>query len=1189
LRWNNRRKRQKSKFFSSKRVFLILFFIFLVVALIRFIAIKHLDTNSKDNYIYTFKGDIFASFYIKDKQTFLQQSDRKDIRLYPYSFITLRLDNKKLIYQLIPDEKEKSLSIFTRIKWFEVIGGNYKNINGDTLVRLSANDTPTLIILNTNRKKSLYRAKSLDVVALKDGYYYWKPDGTKIPIPVYRGSLDRIRVSSVWNNLESITLDKDGYISDGKNIIKISLGTRNRSVIVSKNPKRYNLVKAKTINIAVVNQNTPASTLKLVYADESLYKERLTYNYVRIAHLLIKYAIKDANRSIANAPDILKDELKSLVEDIDSFKRANFYREYLENRAKLTKSQKIQIDKDLFEAVINGDYYKAKTLIGLGANVNILDNKNRTLLDIVLSHKRKYLEVPSILEFVDNKLVIRGNKNVFKYSTYSNGYYFPTKAPILDKPKIPVNFYLNVNEIDKFVDVLNLNGIYVSDKDAKVYYSKDGKTYKEAFVNYTKAPPLFLYNSEIEGKFVAPNSNLRGRFYYRIVTRKKRIKVAFNGVIRRNGKIINRNYNQIIPFYDTYTLYSNSGKIDLEVFLEDRPLPCGIIFSSKKRVPNFRYSYDGKHFFKFRVYNRGDRYYYQLDNSHFRPFREYFLFVKADRGSRVRFLGNSREYIVGKSINKVGYSPSLSCLAKKKDTLLSLYDEDNIMEIVPKPYTKEGMIPKDRAKLISKELNLTKIESRLLPIVGDGLNFGITAKEGVKLEDLTLDINFSRQIANIFEEVIKPLNSKREKSIREKYNTILEGGVIVLADRGERNLEIVGMFSYPYPKDLNLSKPKEYEREIFKYMLLDKFNNKESLLRNRTFDMRIRPGSTFKTVTAIAGFKTGMIDKLDREYRWYIEGRTDLYGAYFRNNTAVLIHLKNFSFANGFTERTENATFKNSFKMSYNVYFGYLALLLNHKLDRGYKKSLYPISSRLEDRRREFALVAVADDLGFNKKLVISKTKDIIAPPSLFPKYFALSKEVADTGIGQFEVSATPLQMAIVANTIRTRNIEIPKILKEDNSTTLFKNYIKKSTQLAIGEAMGLVVSDPDGTAKCAFYPSTYKALCYKYNLGFKNINSKDFAVDDVKVFGKTGTAEKGKGRLYDGWFIAFAKSKTKGDIVVATVVRNSGTGGTYSATITKKVIEAWYSRYEKKKSTSKSNLKKSSSKNGAISSQKSN
>jgi len=44
---------------------------------------------------------------------------------------------------------------------------------------------------------------------------------------------------------------------------------------------------------------------------------------------------------------------------------------------------------------------------------------------------------------------------------------------------------------------------------------------------------------------------------------------------------------------------------------------------------------------------------------------------------------------------------------------------------------------------------------------------------------------------------------------------------------------------------------------------------------------------------------------------------------------------------------------------------------------------------------------------------------------------------------------------------------------------------------------------------------------------------------------GKIGTCKKGTGNFYDGWFISFTKSKKYGDIVVATVVRNSGTGGT--------------------------------------------
>ncbi len=58
-------------------------------------------------------------------------------------------------------------------------------------------------------------------------------------------------------------------------------------------------------------------------------------NYVRIAHLLTQYGIDDANRSISKAPPILYDEMKSLVEDMDSFKGSTFYRDYLSNRARL--------------------------------------------------------------------------------------------------------------------------------------------------------------------------------------------------------------------------------------------------------------------------------------------------------------------------------------------------------------------------------------------------------------------------------------------------------------------------------------------------------------------------------------------------------------------------------------------------------------------------------------------------------------------------------------------------------------------------------------------------------------------------------------------------------------------------------------------------------------------------------------
>ncbi len=67
---------------------------------------------------------------------------------------------------------------------------------------------------------------------------------------------------------------------------------------------------------------------------------------------------------------------------------------------------------------------------------------------------------------------------------------------------------------------------------------------------------------------------------------------------------------------------------------------------------------------------------------------------------------------LARNINKIGYSPSLSCLAESKDSILSLYDSDNIMEIVPEAYAERGMISKDRAKLISRDMNLSDMDSR---------------------------------------------------------------------------------------------------------------------------------------------------------------------------------------------------------------------------------------------------------------------------------------------------------------------------------------------------------------------------------------------------------------------------------------------------------------------------------------------
>jgi hypothetical protein len=1189
LRRNNRETRKtKEKLFSSKRAFLLIFFIFIVLVIIRFLAINGLDTTSKDRYLYQFDGDIYADFYIENNQTIFKDGDKKRV-LYPYSFVTLNLDNHKAIYQLLPDKQSHTISMFTHPKWFEIIGGEYKSRDGDSIIRLNKNDTPSLLIFNSNKKRSLLGANSLKVIALKNGYYYHSADNKKRAIPVYSGSLSNIRSRKIWDSFHSkgIILDS-GYISDkNNNIIKIYLGTKNKSILVSKKPKKYNLIKGKTINVSIVDKNTPSSSFNLVYADNALYKSRLSYDFIRIAHLLIKYGVPNAQNIIKRSirkSNFLQKELLDIVQERESLKKEKFYKDYIKKRILLSNKESHRLNLELLKNVSDGDYYRTKISILLGANVNILNQNRKDLLSIVLSNQKKYLSIPQKMEFEDNRLTIRGNKNIFNNSTYTKNTYFPTQVPILDKPKIPKKEYLNVDELNEFIDVTHLNGLYISDPNAKVLYSKTAHNFLQiAQTNYQKSPPLFLYNSQIDGKFVSPIGNIKGKFYYKIKTTKSKIKVAFNGVIRQNGKIISKNYNKIIPFYNTYTINVYKGSTILEVSLDSDLLPCGVVFKSSKKIKNFRYSYNGKRYKKFKVINRGDGYYYKIQKDSAKPFKQYYLHIKADSSGVVRYLGNNKQYNIGKYSKMVRYSPSLTCLAKDyQANKLSLYNKDNLMELIPKSYRNNGMIPKDKSKIITgdiKEKNKIKdiISTQLLPIYGDGIHFGLTSK-GVKSNELTLDAEFSKKVANIFEDTIKPLKSAKNMKKRENYNSILEGAVVVLADKGKNDLQVVSMFSYPYPKKLDITKRQEYKKEIFRYMLLDEFNNPKSSLRNRAMDMRIRPGSTFKIVSSIAGFKRNIIPLLDKKYSRYIEGRPDIDGAIFRNNSVIDTKLKNFSFSNGFVERTDDATFRNSFKKSYNVYFGYLALMLNHKLDNGFKKELYPISNSIKDREDEFSLMKVANQLGFNKPIILSKDKKISAPASVFPEQFILAKEVADSGIGQFEVASTPLQMAIVANTIRTKNIEIPKIIKNEKSQIVYKNFIKSSTQKAIKDAMRDVIIDRDGTAKCAFYYNSFinqaraynkkvssnRAIgvpCLGYRAKFQKINPKDFAFSDVSVYGKTGTAEKGKGGLYDGWFVSFTKSKKRGDIVVVTVVRNSGTGGTYSATINKKVIEAWYKK----------------------------
>jgi peptidoglycan glycosyltransferase len=62
--------------------------------------------------------------------------------------------------------------------------------------------------------------------------------------------------------------------------------------------------------------------------------------------------------------------------------------------------------------------------------------------------------------------------------------------------------------------------------------------------------------------------------------------------------------------------------------------------------------------------------------------------------------------------------------------------------------------------------------------------------------------------------------------------------------------------------------------------------------------------------------------------------------------------------------------------------------------------------------------------------------------------------------------------------------------------------------------------------------------------------------IDGVRVAGKTGTAEVGKGKPTDAWFIAFAPADHP-TVAMAIMIEGGGIGGRVAAPAAKPVLEA--------------------------------
>jgi peptidoglycan glycosyltransferase len=194
-------------------------------------------------------------------------------------------------------------------------------------------------------------------------------------------------------------------------------------------------------------------------------------------------------------------------------------------------------------------------------------------------------------------------------------------------------------------------------------------------------------------------------------------------------------------------------------------------------------------------------------------------------------------------------------------------------------------------------------------------------------------------------------------------------------------------------------------------------------------------------------------------------------------------------------------------------------------------------------------LAAEATAFGFNQVPPLDLpfgAKSFFPPASSFAQALPT---LAYSAIGQEDVQATPLQMALVGAAIANGGVIMtPHILDhvtnsqnqtvEHFSPTKWLTATSPGTASQVTSLMESVVNSPNGTGTAA-------------------------AIPGVTVAGKTGTAQTGTG-LTDDWFVAFAPAQDP-QIAVSVVLpnqpgENDYQGGTIAAPVAKAVMEAYLS-----------------------------
>ena len=349
--------------------------------------------------------------------------------------------------------------------------------------------------------------------------------------------------------------------------------------------------------------------------------------------------------------------------------------------------------------------------------------------------------------------------------------------------------------------------------------------------------------------------------------------------------------------------------------------------------------------------------------------------------------------------------------------------------------------------------------------------------------------------ANVTLTVSKALQQVASDALGER-----KGAVVAL---DPRNGSVLAMVDYPsYDPAVLASHDQDAVRQAWTSMNADP----QKPLLPQTYRERFFPGSSFKVVTAATALATGTATLTQPVYP---------------NLTELPLPNAGGQTLSNFGGERCGGPLPEALRVSCNTAFGQLGL------DLGGDK-----------------LSAGAEAFGFNKVPPLDLP---FGAASSFPPASAFVHDkpaLAKSAIGQQDVAATPLEMALVAAGIGNNGVIMtPHVLGDvrDTDGNVVQKYDPKPWLTAV----------PPGVAN-----SVRDMMVNVVNAG----TGTAARIPGVTVAGKTGTAQTGNNTSHT-WFISFAPAEAP-RVAVAVIVENQpnvseATGGTVAAPIAQAVMRA--------------------------------